>query len=844
VLGTDVPTSFQNFSLVASAKNLLEAAPAQCSELKCPADCSGRGQCLASGICECPITHGGADCSRAHRNLFPVTDSTQTTMLSVTWMGMSYYVFTVPAGEIFNISFWPSPQSADYADADFYIARERLPTVEDHDAAIADQWSEGYFYSLEGNSEAVTWVIGLQAFAGDAQIETALVFGGDGSPTPPSNCSAPCNCDRFTGEQGSFSDGSGSTDYGEGKSCWWMVAPETSDLQNISLTFTEFATEDGWDFVRVWFCTDPWCGNVIDTTPPQEELSGLLMTPYTVSASGTPALLITFTSDHIVHSAGFQATWAVNAAPAPSPPPSPPAPAPSPPPSPPAPAPSPPDDPDCTLHACECGYYTSLNGALTDGSTSGNYPHDTKCRWIIDLTVQNAAVQLEFSKFATEHGYDFVTINQCQSVEWQSQSTIPECMFPLRIAKISGDFPGDNDVGPGYVTYFALTGIMEVIFTSDYSTSGDGFDAVWQPANDMPPGHVCTLPCNCQVFTSSSGTFEDGSMDKDYSNGRNCSWEIAPTGATWVKLRFTQFDLEERGESGDFVRIYECPSGDCSVHSNLVAHVTSNDLDLDEGYRFVAQGTMLIRFESDAEVVGKGFTAEWISSESASSCETGEWPERPTDAWQRCSLPTDWKHLKPDGYVGNLRVGGLGTKITPDENFHTWVCHYSHACARRLNSSISSLHSGSGSPTGSGSGDNAVTAKECYLGCNEAGYGCGFGVGKLDYYYGCCGALSCMQTCMMRVSGVSYESCVDKVYEVSNAEANRCSVVVDGREYDSCGAYDQSKCEVEPTVASGLTGCVIGDKPDISQMDPFCWVYNEGCKQFEPYGHGSRTKLI
>ena len=196
--------------------------------------------------------------------------------------------------------------------------------------------------------------------------------------------------------------------------------------------------------------------------------------------------------------------------------------------------------------------------------------------------------------------------------------------------------------------------------------------------------------------------------------------------------------------------------------------------------------------------------------------------------------------MKPDGYAGNLRVGGLGTKITPDENFHTWVCHYSHDCARRLDSTASGFGSGSVS----GFGDHAVTASECYFGCKEAGYGCGVGVGLLDHYYGCCRALSCMQTCMMRVSGVSYQSCVDKVYEVSNADANRCSVFVDHREYDFCGAYDQSTCEVQPTMASGLKGCEIGEKPDISQIDPFCWVYNEDCKQFEPYGHASIINLI
>ena len=98
---------------------------------------------------------------------------------------------------------------------------------------------------------------------------------------------------------------------------------------------------------------------------------------------------------------------------------------------------------------------------------------------------------------------------------------------------------------------------------------------------------------------------------------------------------------------------------------------------------------------------------------------------------------------------------------------------------------------------------------------------------------------------MMRVSGVSYQSCLDKVYEDShNAEANQCSAIVDRREHDFCGAYNSSTCELQPTIASGLQRCRIGAKPDISQIDPL-WVYNEGrSKYFEPYGHGSRNNLL
>jgi hypothetical protein len=285
-----------------------------------------------------------------------------------------------------------------------------------------------------------------------------------------------------------------------------------------------------------------------------------------------------------------------------------------------------------------------------------------------------------------------------------------------------------------------------------------------------------------------------------------------------------------------------------STPSSTGFHVSDASFNYEEAAMYCEEKSMTLASIYTAEELAEAravIKAKGIDKAITSAFADGtgwKWRDQ-TEYWKYDEFPlntgqvTDQTDPKVEGFEGMYSLrgdGGFVWDADGREEKHPALCRIKN----------SRLGSGSGSGSGAGFGDNAVTANECYLGCKEAAYGSGFGVGLLDYYYGCCRALSCMQTCMMRVSGVSYQSCVDKVYEVSKAEANQCSLVVDRRTYDFCRAYDQSTCEVQPTIASGLKGCEIGAKPDISQMDPFCWVYNEGCKQFEPYGHGSTTKLI
>ena len=89
----------------------------------------------------------------------------------------------------------------------------------------------------------------------------------------------------------------------------------------ISLAFTSFDTESGYDYVTINRCQDSSCSS------PERvgRLSGSSVSASSTYTSSTGYLQVVFESDGSVQEAGFVATWST-AAPAPPPPPAPPTP--------------------------------------------------------------------------------------------------------------------------------------------------------------------------------------------------------------------------------------------------------------------------------------------------------------------------------------------------------------------------------------------------------------------------------------------------------------------------------------------------------------------------------------
>ena len=309
-------------------------------------------------------------------------------------------------------------------------------------------------------------------------------------------------------------------------------------------------------------------------------------------------------------------------------------------------------------------------------------------------------------------------------------------------------------------------------------------------------------------------------------------------------------------------------------------------------------------YEPGPPAAGSGSGAGHVVSEDNATKCTHDYASYAQMDWQKeCQMSGGWTRLMPDARAGLLKTGGMGLQATT--HAHTWVCHYSHRCASRFNSSqltsgrkcdfsrrgrcgpqfnnitcggggaepipswavycneengwcgITDAHRNAQASTAydfeadsggycDGEDTNAVTAysvRECLDECREAGYSSLLGTQFPDVFSGCCNKLSCAQACMSRVNGLSVHACQDLVHSV--AAGNDCRVEVDGRGYHVCDLWNSnaSACQVEPTVESALFGCRIGGKPLVGTMDPFCWIYDEreGC--FVPFGPGSSVGL-
>jgi hypothetical protein len=115
-------------------------------------------------------------------------------------------------------------------------------------------------------------------------------------------CALCLGCGTFLGSSGTFSDGSGPADYSSGANCKWIISP-TNAVQ-ITITFRQLSIESGFDFVRIYECTDANCGRAQLLA----ELSGTYALSQSITSS-TGYMAIWFTSDGSFTGPGFSASW-------------------------------------------------------------------------------------------------------------------------------------------------------------------------------------------------------------------------------------------------------------------------------------------------------------------------------------------------------------------------------------------------------------------------------------------------------------------------------------------------------------------------------------------------------
>ena len=103
-------------------------------------------------------------------------------------------------------------------------------------------------------------------------------------------------CGVFTAASGTISDGPGQ--YLSSAHCTWIIAP--ADASQVTLRFTEFRTEENYDFITVYECTSS-CTQL-------QRMSNTQGSGRSFSST-TGYLKITFTSDGSDTQSGFTALW-------------------------------------------------------------------------------------------------------------------------------------------------------------------------------------------------------------------------------------------------------------------------------------------------------------------------------------------------------------------------------------------------------------------------------------------------------------------------------------------------------------------------------------------------------
>lgn len=280
---------------------------------------------------------------------------------------------------------------------------------------------------------------------------------------------------------GTFSDGSGSGNYGNNQQCYWIISPPCAN--SVTLSFSQFNTEQGYDGVIIY---DGWDNNANQLAV----YSGTSLPSSITSTTGK--MLVYFVSDFMATMQGFTANYT-------------------------------------STGSAYCSGTTTLNtsdyGTITDGSGSNNYCNNQDCSWLIQPP-QATSVTLNFTDFDIEEASpDGQTIYDAVEVYDGTTTSSP----------LLGRFTGNNL--PPAVT--SSGGSMLVRFISDIEVNKQGFSAYYTSTqNPYCSGTTTTL-------TTPSGTFNDGSGANNYANNTNCSWLIQPANASSISLSFSAFNTEQ-----------------------------------------------------------------------------------------------------------------------------------------------------------------------------------------------------------------------------------------------------------------------------------------------------------
>ncbi len=350
---------------------------------------------------------------------------------------------------------------------------------------------------------------------------------------PGATCSGLTN---LTTPTGTFSDGSGNLNYSNNLSCEWLIAPPNAS--SITANFMALNIEINADFVSVYD------GNSA-SAPLIGSYSGSTLPPSITANSGQ--MFVVFTTNSSFTNTG----WTINYT---------------------------------SVGASRfCSGTTNLtanSGSFSDGSGTSLYQDTTHCSWLIQ-PANNQAVQLNFTSFNTELGFDLVRVYD------GTTSSAP----------LLGAFSGN--VIPSTLT--STGGAMLVEFTTDVNTNFQGWDAFYTTSSAV----YCT---GLQTLTTPTGSFSDGSGPTNYQDNSNCNWLIQVSGAGSIALDFPTFNTEV---NNDVVTVYDGIDATSTVLGTFSGNLSTIPTINSSG------SALYVNFSSNGSVNAAGWSAIYTTSNSA-----------------------------------------------------------------------------------------------------------------------------------------------------------------------------------------------------------------------------------
>ncbi len=228
--------------------------------------------------------------------------------------------------------------------------------------------------------------------------------------------------------------------------------------------------------------------------------------------------------------------------------------------------------------------YTASSGSFDDGSGTANYSDDVDCKWLIHPSGATS-IALNFSTFNVIDPGDKVFV-------YDGATTAAPVLLQATGTTI-----------PTAVT--STAGTMLVRFTSNSNVNSAGWSA----------NYTCTsVPTYCNgktTLTTASGAFSDGSGTTNYGNLSDCSWLIAPQGATSIQLTFTKFNTDS---INDYLEVFDGVDENAPLIGTWSGNTLPSIINSTGGFLF-------LRFISDDSITAEGWNAYYTSS--ASSDQTG-----------------------------------------------------------------------------------------------------------------------------------------------------------------------------------------------------------------------------